>query len=108
MDGIYTIEFYQTKGGKRPLEVWLNSLETTIGARINAKIEAIGLGKFGGCKSLGKGLWEIKIDLGPGFRIYYAPRGNKIILLLSGGDKSTQSKDLKRARTYLEDWKERT
>ena len=63
---------------------------------------------FGGCKSLGGGLHELKIDFGPGYRVYFADVENVIVLLLSGGDKSTQAKDIDVAKKYLADYKKRT
>jgi putative addiction module killer protein len=64
-------------------------------------------GNFGDCKALGQGLCELRIDWGPGYRVYYASIGRFVVLLLCGGDKRTQSSDIKRASAYLRDFKER-
>jgi putative addiction module killer protein len=73
---------------------------------IDVRIARFRGGNFGNSRSLGGGLFENKIDFGPGYRIYYATDGNKI-LLLCAGDKSSQDIDLKRAEKYLEDYKKR-
>jgi len=77
-------------------------------AKIVARIDRLAVGNFGDCKALGGGLLELKIDLGPGYRVYYALIGKECVLLLAGGDKRRQSSDIDRARKYLEDYKERT
>ena len=71
-------------------------------------MDRLNLGNFGGCKSLGGGLHELKIDFGPGYRVYFADVENVIVLLLWGGDKSTQAKDIDVAKKYLADYKKRT
>jgi putative addiction module killer protein len=63
---------------------------------------------FGDCKSLRGGLFKLRIDSGPGYRVYYAMAGRTCILLLCGGDKRKQSSDIKRAAEYLKDYLERT
>ena len=72
------------------------------------RVERLGSGHFGDCKPLEDGVWELRIDLGPGYRIYYGRIGTTIILLLSGGDKSKQKADIARAIKYWLDWKRRT
>jgi len=64
-------------------------------------------GGFGDCKPLQDGVWELRIDHGPGYRVYYSLIGKKIVLLLCGGDKRTQQRDIMQAITYLEDYKKR-
>ena len=103
------IEFYQTDKGEQPVQDWLDSLRDGEGrAKIRAKIDRLNLGNFGGCKSLGGGLHELKIDFGPGYRVYFADLENVIVLLLCGGDKSTQNRDIDVAKKYLADYKKRT
>lgn len=69
-------------------------------ARLNA-------GNFGDCKPLRGGVWELRIDMGPGYRVYYAKDGLTVILLLCGGDKRNQNSDIERACSYWNDWKQR-
>lgn len=84
------LEFYQTRKSRRPFQEWLDSLKDREGrARITVKVDRLNLGHFTGCKSLGGGLHELKIDFGPGYRVYFAVVGDVIVLLLCGGDKST-------------------
>lgn len=68
--------------------------------RIDARLARLRLGNFGDCKSLGGGIYELRIDVGPGFRIYFGRSGHQVVILLCGGDKSTQRADIKRARQY--------
>ena len=77
-------------------------------ARIAARLDRLSLGNFGDCKALREGVSELRIDWGPGYRVYYAMLGRTCVLLLCGGDKRRQSSDMKRAIEYLEDFKERT
>lgn len=65
-------------------------------------------GNFGDCKPVRQGLCELRIDWGPGFRVYYAMLGRTSVLLLCGGDKRRQSSDIERALGYLDDYEERT
>lgn len=72
-------------------------------ARIISSFDHIQLGNFGDHKKLGENLFELRFFFGPGFRIYYTIKGVKVVLLLCGGDKSTQSKDIKKARTIIDE-----
>jgi len=78
--------------------------------RQRSQIALIGLRReiFGDCKSLGGGLFELRINYGPGYRLYYAMIGLTCVLLLCGGGKRKQSSDIERARDYLQDYRERT
>lgn len=69
------------------------------------RIDRLQLGNFGNCKSVGDGIFELKIDYGPGYRIYFSKIKRQAVILLSAGDKSTQSGDLKKAKLYLDDYK---
>ena len=70
---------------------------------VSARIARIRGGNFGNSKSLGSGVFEFKIDYGPGYRIYYGKRGETVVILLCVGDKSTQKRDVKTAKEYWED-----
>ena len=75
--------------------VWLDSLrDIRARARILVRIERLASGNPGDAKPLGEGLWELRIDYGPGYRVYYLRRGKNLIVLLAGGDKKTQSEDI--------------
>jgi len=67
-------------------------------ARINIQLRKVGLGNFGNVKGLGSGLFEMRVDYGPGYRVYFSQQGSRIIILLCGGVKTGQQKDIKRAR----------
>ena len=88
---------------------WLASLkDLKARARIAARLDRLSLGSFGDCKPLREGVSELRIDWGPGCRVYYAMLGKICVLLLCGGDKRRQSSDRKKAIECLEDFKERT
>lgn len=99
------IEIYRTKRGTQPFQEWLESLKDNAGRyRIKERLDRVALGNLGDCKPLGGGISEFRLDFGSGYRIYFGEIGKKIILLLSGGDKSTQKKDIKRAIDYWNDY----
>jgi len=86
---------------------WLNTLaDVQARARIDIRIRRLALGNAGDAKSLGAGLSELRIDYGPGYRVYYAEVGPTLVILLAGGDKRRQSADIARARAQLAAWKE--
>jgi putative addiction module killer protein len=84
---------------------WHRKLRDTI-ARI--AINRIELGNFGDHKFCRDGVWELRIDVGPGYRVYYAVAGSQVVLLLCRGDKRTQDADITRACEYWQDWQGRT
>lgn len=105
---VYAIEHYQTTEGKDVLAAWLATLrDRRAVARIAARIERLAYGLFGDRKPLRDGVCELRIDEGPGYRVYYTRSGRRVILLLCGGDKSTQATDIQRAVDYWKDWQER-
>ena len=97
---------YQLQDGTCPFEVWLNSFkDKNLIARILQRIDRVRLGNFGDCKSVGLGIYELRLHFGSGFRIYFAIVGEDLVLLLCAGNKSTQKKDIKSAQAYLEEYK---
>ena len=77
---------------------WINTLKDRAGrARIQVRVDRLIYGNPGIHRNLTEGVSELKIDVGPGYRVYYTQRGNRLLLLLAGGDKSTQQSDIKRA-----------
>lgn len=102
------VEIYVQENGNKPYLEWLMSLRDnkTIN-RIIRRIDRIGLGNFGDHKSIGEGVQELRIFFGPGYRVYFAEDGDTVVVLLCGGDKDSQVKDIKNAITYWKDYLER-
>ncbi len=95
------IDYYVTENGKEPFLEWVNSLDIASQIRVDRFIQRVAQGGAKkSIRSLKNGVFEIKIPHGSGLRIYFGEVGNKYILLLVGGDKGTQSKDIKRAKEY--------
>lgn len=93
--------------GKLPIKEWIISLkDKKIRYRIDERIKRIIAGNFGDYKKIDNELSEFRLSFGSGYRIYFSEINNVIILLLCGGDKSTQSRDIKKAKEYLHIWKE--
>lgn len=87
-------------------DAWLRGLRDLSGrARIDVRIKRLAQGNAGDVRSVGKGVSELRIDAGPGYRVYYATRGEEFILLLAGGDKSTQARDIEKAHELWDEWK---
>ncbi|MEO6923169.1 MAG: type II toxin-antitoxin system RelE/ParE family toxin [Bryocella sp.] len=100
---------YETSPGVSPFDDWLDRLRDKKGrAIIEVRLDRLGQGNFGLCKAIGAGVLELKIDFGPGYRIYFAEDGPRVVLLLIGGDKASQSKDIKLAQQYWQDYREGT
>ena len=77
---------------------WINSLKDLAGrAHIQVRVDRLVHGNPGNHRNLRQGISELRIEFGPGYRVYYTKRGNRLVILLAGGDKSTQSKDIARA-----------
>lgn len=105
----YEIDYYKTAEGKAPFKVWLESLRDVNGrAKIRVRLDRARLGNLGDHKPVEEGVWELRIDYGPGYRVYFAKEGNRLILLLIGGDKDAQRCDIVEAIGYLQDHKERS
>src|ERR1017187_9590895 len=100
---------YLTENGRDAFGEWLAGLkDNQTRAKIVVRIDRLAAGNFGDCKSLRGGLYELRIDWGPGFRVYYPLVGRYCVLLLWGGQKRKQSSDIQLALQYLKDYRERT
>lgn len=109
LDSLYTRLYssFMTKILKsRTFDRWLKGLrDARARVRINARLRNVALGNLGDVKPVGEGVSEMRVFYGPGYRLYFIQQGDEIIILLCGGDKSTQSGDIKRAKLLAEDWR---
>lgn len=105
---MYTVEYFANADGHVIFDEWLDHLsDRQAVARIATRIERLRRGAFGDCKPLKEGVWELRIDYGAGYRLYYSMVGKKLVLLLCGGDKRKQQADIERAICYLREYKRR-
>ena len=105
---MYTIRNYIDSAGKDVLFEWQRKLRDSIAKMsIDRRIFRLELGNFGDHKFCRDGVWELRVDVGAGYRVYYAIEGGDIILLLCAGDKRTQDTDITRACSYWQDWQRR-
>ena len=99
----FRIAYYTDENGNKPFREWLLGLRDQIAAvRIRARLTRVKAGNFGLVRNVGEGVVELKIDHGPGYRVYYAMDDGTIVLLLCGGDKRTQQRDIESAQRF---WK---
>jgi putative addiction module killer protein len=102
------IRHYLTASGRDPYQEWLDRLKDLTGrVAIQRRVDRVTTGNFGEHKFLQEGVWELKIDVGPGYRVYYAQEGTTVVLLLCGGSKRTQAADIKTAVKYWLDYQRR-
>lgn len=106
---MYDIEHYLTpEDGADPYIAWLTRLRNNpVRARIIRRVSRMELGNFGDHRFCRDGVWELRIDFGPGYRLYYAIAGRRVVLLLCGGDKRAQAADIDKAVHYWKDWSRR-
>jgi putative addiction module killer protein len=99
---------YLTEDGENPFHNWLISLkDRSARARIRVRLNHVRLGNLGDCKAVGKGVNELRVDCGPGYRVYYGKSGTTVVILLCGGSKKSQSKDIRLAQAYWADFQRR-
>jgi putative addiction module killer protein len=102
------LRIYTDTQDSQPLTEWLSDLgDIRARAQIRARLARVEAGNFGDCKPLRDGVQELKIDYGPGYRVYLSRQGPVIVLLLCGSDKGDQDRAIRRAIEYLNDWKQR-
>lgn len=100
------VEIFKTKENKQPFITWINGLSLPLRYRIYQRLSRLEEGNFGDYKSLKNNLYELRFHFDSGLRIYYTKQSNKIILLLCGGSKKTQKKDITLAKEYLREIEE--
>ncbi len=105
MSGI-NVKILEIEGETSPFEKWYQSIkDKVIKRRILVQIKRLELGNFGDWKSIGDGVYEIRMTFGPGYRIYFARQDDKIVVILAGGNKSTQAKDIEKAKELWRKYK---
>lgn len=103
------IRHYITSDGKDVYLDWLRKLrDMRARIAIDRRVNRVELGNFGDHRFCRDGVWELRVDVGPGYRVYYAVAGKELVLLMCGGDKGTQGTDIDRACDYWQDWHRRT
>ena len=103
------LRYYQTLDGRRPFVEWLAALtDREARARIQSRLDIVAAGSLGDTEPVGEGVLELRVHWGAGYRVYFARVGEVFVLLLCGGDKRTQGKDIDDAKKYFNDFKRRT
>ncbi|KAF3362059.1 hypothetical protein PHSC3_001370 [Chlamydiales bacterium STE3] len=103
MDEHFTIEYYETDTGKCPYLDWEGELTMELRAQIRKRLNRVRLGNFGDIDHIEGSIFELRIHSGAGYRIYYAKKGNKIVILLCAGSKRSQDRDIAKAKKYWQD-----
>jgi putative addiction module killer protein len=99
------VRHYLNSNGDDLYQQWVDGLkDRSAKARITTRINRVASGSLGDCKPVGSGVWELRVDYGPGYRVYYAQAGKEVILLLLAGDKRQQRSDIKAAIDYWHDY----
>lgn len=105
---IWTVLRYIDTSGAEILTDWLKKLnDQQARARIDTRLLRLQVGNFGDCRAVREGVSELRIDWGPGYRVYFGQVGKTVILLLCGGGKQSQNADINRAISYLQDFRQR-
>ena len=97
---------YVTEDGRDYFDEWLQCQDAEIRARVQTRIDRIELGNFGDHKGVDEGVFELRIDFGPGYRVYYGLDSKTLVILLAGGTKKQQARDVKMALTHWKKYKE--
>lgn len=99
---------YQHDDGREPFTEWLASVRDKVAqARIRVRLRQVQAGNLGDCEPVGEGVIELRVHVGPGYRVYCGRHGKSVVLLLCGGDKCSQATDIKRAKKLWSEWKRR-
>lgn len=96
----FVVREYIDGSGRIPFREWLGDLDTVTRARVQARIVRFELGNLGDHKEVGDGVWEARLDFGPGYRLYFGRKGREVVLLLTGGNKKSQRADIRRAKEF--------
>jgi putative addiction module killer protein len=98
---------YLDRGGRSPYAAWFDRLNREAAAKVVAALTRLQQGNFSNAKSVGAGVYEYRIDFGPGYRIYFGKDGERLVILVGGGTKKRQQEDIKTALARWQDYKQR-
>ena len=101
-----TIREFLTAAGRNPYRDWIGNLEVTVRARVQARVLRLETGNPGDCRALGGGIWEARLMFGPGYRIYFGRDGEMLLILLTGGTKKRQQRDIDAAKEFWRDYRQ--
>jgi len=99
---------YLDEYGGSPFAVWFNSLNAPAAAKVTTAMLRMEMGNFSNVKGVGSGVYEYRIDFGPGYRIYFGKDGDRLVILLGGGSKKRQQRDVAEAITLWAEYKKRS
>jgi putative addiction module killer protein len=102
-----TVWEFLERDGSSPFAKWFTGLDAAAAAKITTAVRRLELGNFSNVKGVGAGVFEYKIDFGPGYRVYFGKDGDTLVILLGGGTKKTQDRDIATARVRWQDYKKR-
>lgn len=102
-----TVIFYRNAAGNEPFSDWLNSLRDSVARRrILTRLRRLELGNYGDFKAIGSGVNELRFFFGAGYRVYFGEDGDTLVVLLCGGNKSSQRRDIEQAQAYWQEYKD--
>lgn len=104
----FDLRNYETRSGDAPFEQWMNSFRdyATL-TRVKLRLDRVAAGNLGDHRHVGNGVWELRLDFGPGYRIHFAFESDRLVLLLAGGRKGSQARDIAKAKEYWRDYQAR-
>ena len=104
-----TVLHYLTAAGSCPFQEWIESVrDKAVRATVAARINRVRAGTLGDWKPVGDGVFELRVDRGPGYRVYFGRDGRTVVILLTGGEKRSQDSDIKKAKEHWRDYETRT
>jgi putative addiction module killer protein len=98
------LEIYETADGRAPFSEWMDMQREPALGKVMARLQRVKLGNLGDHHGVGEGVYELRIDFGPGYRVYFGKDGKRLIILLIGGTKKTQKRDIETAKRYWSDY----
>jgi putative addiction module killer protein len=104
---VLELRYYLTGDGKSPFERWFDDLDAAAAAKVSVALVRLGQGNTSNTITVGEGVQECRIDWGPGYRVYFGRDGGTLVILLTGGTKRRQPRDISRAKEFWADYKRR-